>query len=1468
MMLPMRTRWLVLSVLSFACSQPELSSHPSNDVASTSFALEASCERGTDENPANTVDDCDEDADNDGISNKNDVDSADPKKCWDKDSDGCDDCAIGVDGSGPLADNVPSNDGLDTDFDGKCDLGDPDDDNDGVCDGELAVQGVCRAGPDTAPLDATRCLDTDADGCDDCNSGKFDVRRDGADGNADGSCDLADDEDGDGVIDTTDLDADNDGIPDALENVKGIDPDGDADGDGVPNQWDSDNRGDGFANVCNDRNGDGRCDSTGLLFDVDKDENPNHLDLDSDGDGIFDAVEAGFGASDTNGDGTLEGDVGANGLLDALETSPDSAVLRRKVIDTDGDGAIDALDTDSDADGTPDGTEGTTDGDEDGIPDAYDPVTAADSDSDGDGFSDATECPSRRPCVDTNDDGVPDYMTPDEDGDGIASDEDLDDDNDGILDSVEGDGDPDDDGIPSRLDLDSDGDGIFDVDEARVVGLDANRDGRVDGEVGANGVPDAAESAVDSGTVAAPVDTDGDKRPDTLDLDSDADGVPDADERGMGERPRDSDGDKTPDYRDTDDDNDGIPTKREIEAEDLEGATPDADDQPAYLDADSDGDGRPDADEGDVDRDGNGIPDFVDAPVRGPDSDGDGYLDEVECQAPPCRDLDGDGLVDMLDTDDDGDGVPTSVERTRAGSGDTDGDGRLDAYDDDDDGDGVPTRDEEPGDTDGDGIDDILDPDDDGDGVSTLDELELDSDADGTPDRLSDDDDGDGILTRVELSALDVPDLDLDGLPQHRDADDDGDGLSTQRERPSGADLDTDRDGKPNHYDADDDGDGVETAEELDEGEPRDTDGEGIADHLDTDDDGDGILTRDELGDEDGNDVPDYLEEPGAGGTFGGAALCSSSPRAGSDGVLLAMGFLLLALGARRRWIKAAGVVAALSLFSAHASAQVAVEQFRPALLREDGFGLARPVSLDPGRLSVAFMLDYARESLVYERPNSRLVPELPVIEDHLVGHVGLSVGLGARFTLTGSVPMHLVMKGEDPGPITPEADGAGLGDVALNLRGVFADGDHVGFGAELTARLPTAELVNGDQTYSGDELGSYEPALILEGRAGRFDARARVGARFRKPVELRNFELGQEFVYGAGARLMLVKRLYAHLEATGSSAFKHFAKDAYSPLEALLGLKYQGEQLYAGVAGGPGILSGYGSPLLRVVATLGYALAAPDKAPPPPVDRDGDGVNDAADRCPLEAEDKDGFEDEDGCPDADNDGDGVADADDRCPTELEDKDGFADEDGCPDTDNDGDGIADADDRCPAEPEDKDGFADDDGCPDPDNDGDGIADVDDACPNDAGVAEQRGCAAKPLVEKTKEQLVISERVEFETGKDGLLESSHAVLEAVAKSMAEHTDIERIRVEGHADDSGPARLNMRLSKKRSASVVRWLVEHGVPAERLEAYGCGKNRPLDPAKTDEARQKNRRVEFHIVDANKKAELEGCERAETKR
>ena len=83
-----------------------------------------------------------------------------------------------------------------------------------------------------------------------------------------------------------------------------------------------------------------------------------------------------------------------------------------------------------------------------------------------------------------------------------------------------------------------------------------------------------------------------------------------------------------------------------------------------------------------------------------------------------------------------------------------------------------------------------------------------------------------------------------------------------------------------------------------------------------------------------------------------------------------------------------------------------------------------------------------------------------------------------------------------------------------------------------------------------------------------------------------------------------------------------------------------------------------------------------------------------------AEAEDFDGFADQDGCPDLDNDQDGIPDVKDLAPDLPEDVDGFEDSDGRPDRDNDGDGITDDKDACPNEAEDFDGDRDVDGCPD------------------------------------------------------------------------------------------------------------------------------------------------------------------------
>ena len=277
----------------------------------------------------------------------------------------------------------------------------------------------------------------------------------------------------------------------------------------------------------------------------------------------------------------------------------------------------------------------------------------------------------------------------------------------------------------------------------------------------------------------------------------------------------------------------------------------------------------------------------------------------------------------------------------------------------------------------------------------------------------------------------------------------------------------------------------------------------------------------------------------------------------------------------------------------------------------------------------------------------------------------------------------------------------------------------------------------------------------------------------------------------------------------------------------------------------------------MRVFLGVAWAPSSGGKVFSTGIDSDRDGVPDAQDQCPDQPEDRDGFQDDDGCPDPDNDGDGIPDRLDRCPNEPEDKDNFQDDDGCPDVDNDGDGIPDAQDHCPNEPEDKDGFQDDDGCPDLDNDGDGIADALDKCPNEPetlnGIDDEDGCpdtgsvAAGPA-----ERLAITEHIGFERGRADISPSAKPLLNHIADRINAHREIVRIRVEGHADDVGSTRTNHKISQARAEAVREYLIGRGVDADRLQAVGFGGERPIEQRKTDAARAKNRRVEFIVVES----------------
>ena len=215
-----------------------------------------------------------------------------------------------------------------------------------------------------------------------------------------------------------------------------------------------------------------------------------------------------------------------------------------------------------------------------------------------------------------------------------------------------------------------------------------------------------------------------------------------------------------------------------------------------------------------------------------------------------------------------------------------------------------------------------------------------------------------------------------------------------------------------------------------------------------------------------------------------------------------------------------------------------------------------------------------------------------------------------------------------------------------------------------------------------------------------------------------------------------------------------------------------------------------------------------------------------------------------------DADGDGIADNIDKCPHDPEDKDGFQDADGCPDPDNDADGIADKEDKCPNEPEDKDGFQDADGCPDPDNDKDGVLDAEDKCPNDPGPPDNAGCPKKyEHIVVTQEKIELKQKIFFDTNKATIQPRSFSLLDEIAQVMRSRPSM-TVRIEGHTDSRGKHAHNMALSSARAESVRQHLVGLGIEPSRMQAQGYGPDQPIETNKTAAGREKNRRVEFFIT------------------
>jgi outer membrane protein OmpA-like peptidoglycan-associated protein len=592
----------------------------------------------------------------------------------------------------------------------------------------------------------------------------------------------------------------------------------------------------------------------------------------------------------------------------------------------------------------------------------------------------------------------------------------------------------------------------------------------------------------------------------------------------------------------------------------------------------------------------------------------------------------------------------------------------------------------------------------------------------------------------------------------------------------------------------------------------------------------------------------------------------------------------------RSTLLPAAAIAAALGVSHPAAADQgFALGRFDPTFAGDRLFGVPMPGAVGPSTFHGMFVLDYAHDPLVL-RGEETGKKYGSVVSAQVALHLNATYALWRRVAFNIDLPVSF-QQGESPS-LGSLAFGApstvGLGDLRLGARAsLYGEPDdpfQIAFGALVW--LPTGSR----SAFAGDGAVRSQPQLIVGGTTRWFVWSADIGPDLRAKQQFANATPGAALRWGAGIGFLPGDGSFqVGPEVRGAVSLADPQKRT-TDAEVMAGARYRfAHDFVVGFGAAVGFAPGVGTPDFRSVFTFAYT---PDVGPEiePVTDRDHDGITDDKDACPDEAGPADADPQKNGCPvRADRDGDGIPDAEDACP----DVKGVADPvpkiNGCP-PDRDNDEIPDAEDACPdqigpRDPDpkkngcpaladrDKDGVPDaEDACPDVagsrnadpkkngcpgDRDGDGIADDKDACPDEKGPADpdpqKNGCPKDVRV--TEGQIVILQQVEFDTGKATIRAVSNGLLDNVANVLREHPEIARVEVQGHTDNRGSNEQNTVLSQQRADAVLNALVKRGIDKGRLTAQGYGPTKPIMSNVTTMGRQKNRRVEFHILERKPK-------------
>lgn len=511
------------------------------------------------------------------------------------------------------------------------------------------------------------------------------------------------------------------------------------------------------------------------------------------------------------------------------------------------------------------------------------------------------------------------------------------------------------------------------------------------------------------------------------------------------------------------------------------------------------------------------------------------------------------------------------------------------------------------------------------------------------------------------------------------------------------------------------------------------------------------------------------------------------------------------------------------------------VSRLRPPPAPGELIGAQTALPLVPGELVGGATLSYARNPVIWRYPDGSYDP---VVSGQVIADLGVALGVTRDFDVGAVLPVALAQTGGKTslsGLPSERLDmaGGGFGDLRLLPRYALLRPHTLGVGLALAAEIT---LPTGDSSrFRGDGMLSVTPRLVatapfhFAGLPGA--ATAGAGYRVRRTTDVASLELSNELDLHGGVTLALPSSLPLPLTAVAevwavTAAARPFREGLFAA-EVVGGLRTRFGATLVTLGGAAGLSRGLGTPDYRVLVSVGWA--------PVPTDRDGDGIADAVDACPDEAEDLDGYEDSDGCPDggapgalvfdSDEDSEDESSDEEDCPEIPTGSNAMLGPDGCPVLDSDLDGIPDSQDKCPLEKETINGFEDDDGCPD--EGGDDLTEY---------IAHVR--------------IDVKATITFETGKSTIKNESHAILNQVALQILQHPEVRKVRIEGHTDSVGNEDDNLYLSQDRADSVRRYLVSRGVAKDRVVATGFGETRPIANNDTVDGRARNRRVEFVIV------------------